>query len=72
MYLRKGDVLKFSDELSDVDRELSVESSVMGNITSGELMRLIASDAGRVQDCIQYVRHRGLQSPGDCKRAKHQ
>ncbi len=43
MYLRKGDVLKFSGELSDVDRELSVESSVMGNITSGELMRLIAT-----------------------------
>lgn len=43
MYLRKGDVLKFSGELSDVDRELSVDSSVMGNITSGELMRLIAT-----------------------------
>ncbi len=43
MYLRKGDVLRFTDELSDVTKEFSVENSVMGNISSKELMRLIAS-----------------------------
>jgi RNA polymerase sigma-70 factor (ECF subfamily) len=43
MYLRKGDVLKFTEELSDVSKEYSVENTVMGNITSKELLRLIAS-----------------------------
>ncbi len=43
MYLRKGDVLKFSGELDAVEREYSVENTVMGNISSSELMRLIAS-----------------------------
>jgi len=42
MSLRKGDVLKFSDELSDVGRELSVESTVLGKISSQELLRLIS------------------------------
>ena len=43
MYLRKGDVLKFSGELTDIDKEISVESSALSGITSGELLRLIAS-----------------------------
>lgn len=43
MALRKGDVLKYSDELSDSGKELTVESSVLGNITSSELMRLIST-----------------------------
>lgn len=43
MTLRKGDVLKYSDELSESGKELTVESSVLGNITSAELLRLIAT-----------------------------
>ncbi len=43
MYLRKGDVLKYSQELSDIEREVSVDSEVLGSISSGELLRLIAS-----------------------------
>ena len=43
MSLRKGDVLKFSDELSSAEREYSADSSALSNISSKELMRLIAS-----------------------------
>ena len=43
MSLRKGDVLKYTEELSESGKELTVESSVLGNITSTELMRLIST-----------------------------
>ena len=43
MSLRKADVLKFSDELGGAEREYSTESSALSNISSKELMRLIAS-----------------------------
>ncbi len=43
MHLRKGDVLKFSGELTDIDKEISIESTALSGITSGELLRLIAS-----------------------------
>lgn len=43
MSLRKGDVLKYSEDLGTVEREVTVESSVLGNISSKELLRLIAT-----------------------------
>jgi len=43
MSLRKADVLKFSDELANAEWEYSMESSAVSNISSKELMKLIAS-----------------------------
>ena len=43
MSLRKADVMKFSDELSNAEREYSTESSALSSISSKELMSLIAS-----------------------------
>ncbi len=43
MTLRKRDVLKFTDELSDVSIELSAPIDTLDSINSKELLRLIAS-----------------------------
>jgi len=43
MTLRKGDVLKFSDELSDTSLELTASSDTLSMINSKELLKLIAS-----------------------------
>jgi len=43
MSLRKGDVLKYSEELSGIEREITVDDTVLGNISSKELIRLISS-----------------------------
>ena len=43
MSLRKADVMKFSDELSNAEREYSAESSALSSISAKELMSLIAS-----------------------------
>ena len=43
MSLRKGDVLKFSEEISDAAKEFTADSGVLDGIGSKELMRLIAS-----------------------------
>lgn len=43
MSLRKGDVLKFSEELSDVNIELTTSADTLSGINSKELLRLIAS-----------------------------
>jgi len=43
MALRKGDVLKYSEDLTTVEREVTVDSSVLGNISSKELLKLIAT-----------------------------
>lgn len=43
MSLRKGDVLKYSEDLTTVEREVTVENSVMGNMSSKELLKLIAT-----------------------------
>ena len=43
MSIRKGDVLKFSDELNTVDREHAVDASVLSSISSSELMALVSS-----------------------------
>ncbi len=43
MALRKGDVLRYSEELVSVEREASVEQSVLESINSKELLRLIAT-----------------------------
>lgn len=43
MALRKGDVLKFSEELSDVAKEFTADSDTLSGINSKELLRLIAS-----------------------------
>lgn len=43
MSLRKGDVLKHTEELSDVNIELTASSDTLSGINSKELLRLIAS-----------------------------
>ena len=43
MSLRKADVLKFTDELVVVEREVTSEHTALDNISSKELLRLIAT-----------------------------
>ncbi|MCK9304784.1 MAG: sigma-70 family RNA polymerase sigma factor [Bacteroidales bacterium] len=43
MALRKGDILKYSEELVTAEREITGEQSVLENINSRELLRLISS-----------------------------
>lgn len=43
MSLRKGDVLKYSEELDGVERDVTVDGAVFGNLTSKDLLRLISS-----------------------------
>jgi RNA polymerase sigma-70 factor (ECF subfamily) len=43
MSLRKGDVLKYTEELNIAEREVSPEYSALENINSKELLRLIAT-----------------------------
>ena len=43
MYLRKGDALKYSEELSAVDKEIVEDGAGINNVTSTELLKLIAS-----------------------------
>lgn len=43
MSLRKGDILRFTDEITDHEKELTAEGGVLGTISSAELLRLIAS-----------------------------
>ena len=43
MSLRKSDVLKYSEELSGVEREVTIDSSVLGNLSSKDLLKLIST-----------------------------
>lgn len=43
MSLRKGDVLRFSEEISDAAKEFTADSDVLDKISSKELLALIAS-----------------------------
>ena len=43
MSLRKADVLKFTEELVVVEREVTSEHTALDNISSKELLRLIAT-----------------------------
>ncbi|MFA6334822.1 MAG: sigma-70 family RNA polymerase sigma factor [Bacteroidales bacterium] len=43
MSLRKGDVLKYSEELTSVDREIVEDGAGIGQISSKELLKLISS-----------------------------
>lgn len=43
MSMRKGDVLKYSEDLTSVDKEIVEDGAGISNISSGELLKLIAA-----------------------------
>jgi RNA polymerase sigma-70 factor (ECF subfamily) len=43
MSLRKSDVLKYSEDLTVVEREVTIDDAAFGNMSSKDLLRLIAS-----------------------------
>jgi RNA polymerase sigma-70 factor (ECF subfamily) len=43
MYMRKGDVLKYSEELTYIERDVTIDGGAMDKISSKELMKLISS-----------------------------